>query len=127
MRGSGGPSAARSAGVPAVYEAFLRPDAVHTSLVVGVAWMDTKLLSATLYSGSYIPGGGPYKYTAPVQPSAARSLVAAFNAGFRMHDANGGYYTEGKTIIPLRNGAASFVIYRNGTATVGAWGRRRRR
>ncbi len=109
-------------GVPAVYETFLRPDAVHTSVVDGIAWLDTRLLSATLYSGSYIPGGGPYNYTAPVQPSAARSLVAAFNAGFRMQDANGGYYTQGKMIIPLRNGAASFVIYRNGTATVGAWG-----
>jgi hypothetical protein len=110
-------------GVPAVYEAFLRPDAVHTSLVVGVAWMDTKLLRATLYSGSYIPGGGPYTYTAPVQPSAATSLVAAFNAGFRMADANGGYYTDGKMIMPLRTDGASVVIYKNGTVTVGAWGR----
>jgi len=109
-------------GIPGVYETFLRPDAIHTSVVDGIAWLDTKLLSATLYSGSYIPGGGPYSYTAPVEPPAARSLVAAFNAGFRMQDANGGYYTQGKTIIPLRAGAASFVIYRNGTATVGAWG-----
>jgi len=109
-------------GDPAIYETFLRPDAVHTSIVDGIAWLDTRLLSATLYSGSYIPGGGPYKYTAPVQPAAARLLVAAFNAGFRMQDANGGYYTQGKMIIPLRSGAASFVIFRNGTATVGAWG-----
>jgi hypothetical protein len=34
----------------------------------------------------------------------------------------GGYYTDGKTILPLRNGAASFVIYRNGTANIIAWG-----
>jgi hypothetical protein len=110
------------AGIPAIYTTFMRPDAVHTSVVDGVAWMDTKLLRATLYSGSYIPGGGPYKYTAPVPPSAAQSLEAAFNAGFRMQDANGGYYTQGKTIIALRTGAASFVIYKNGSATVGAWG-----
>ena len=109
-------------GSPAVYATFLRPDAVHSSVVDGIAWLDTRLLSATLYSGSYIPGGGPYTYTAPIQPAAARSLVAAFNAGFRMQDANGGYYTQGQTIIALRAGAASFVIYRNGTATVGAWG-----
>ena len=109
-------------GIPAVYVTFLRPDAIHTSVVDGIAWMDSKLLSATLYSGSYIPGGGSYKYTAPIEPTAARSLVAAFNAGFRMQDANGGYFTQGKVIIPLRNGAASFVIYRDGTSTVGAWG-----
>jgi hypothetical protein len=117
------PAGRKVDGLPAVYEAFLRPDAVHTSLVVGVAWMDTKLLSATLYSGSWIPGGGPYPDTAPVQPGPATSLVAAFNAGFLMSDANGGYYTDGRVEKPLRNGAASVVIYRNGDVTVGAWGK----
>jgi hypothetical protein len=110
-------------GVPGVYEAFLRPDAVHTSVVVGVAWMDTKLLTATLYSGSTIPGGGPWHHTAPVSADAARTLVAGFNAGFLMRNAGGGYYTEGKAFIPLRTNAASFVIYSDGTATVGQWGR----
>jgi len=109
-------------GVPAVYTTFMRPDTVHTSVVDGIAWLDTRLLSATLYSGSFIPGGGPYRHTAPIQPSAERTLVAVFNAGFRMQDANGGYFTEGRTIIPLRNGAASFVIYRNGSVAIGAWG-----
>ncbi len=110
-------------GLPAVYETTLRPDAVHTSYVVGVAWMDTKLLQATLYSGSQIPGGGPYTHTAPIQPDAATSLVAAFNAGFLMSQANGGYFTDGRMIVPLRPGAASFVIYRNGPPALGAWGR----
>jgi hypothetical protein len=110
-------------GVPGVYEAFLRPDAVHTSVVVGVAWMDTKLLTATLYSGSTIPGGGPWHHTAPVSAEAARTLVAGFNAGFLMSNTRDGYYTDGKTVLPLRPGAASFVIYSDGTATVGQWGR----
>lgn len=110
-------------GIPAVYETTLRPDATHTSYVVGLAWMDTKLLRATLYSGSQIPGGGPYPDTAPIEPGAAKSLVAAFNAGFLMSNANGGYYTDGQTIVPLRSGAASFVVYKNGSSTVGEWGR----
>ena len=110
-------------GAPAVYEANLRPDAVHTSVVVGVAWMDTELLQAALYSGSLIPGGGPWPTTAPVGPQAATTLVAAFNSGFLMSNANGGYYTEGRTAAPLRQGAASFVIDTNGKATVGQWGR----
>ncbi|MHB8244123.1 MAG: phosphodiester glycosidase family protein [Acidimicrobiales bacterium] len=111
-------------GTPAIYEAFLRPDTVHTSLVAGVAWMDTRLLRATLYSGSWIPGGGPYKYTAPIKAGPARSLVAAFNAGFLMSSAEGGYYTEGKIIMPLRKGAASVVIYNNGSVRIGTWGGR---
>jgi hypothetical protein len=110
-------------GIPAVYETWVRPDAVHTSLVIGVAWMDTKLLRATLYSGSTIPGGGPYQYSAPVSARAARTLVAAFNAGFLMDNANAGYYTDGRTIMRLRHGAASFVIYRNGTVNIAEWGR----
>jgi hypothetical protein len=120
--GEWSPVGRRVDGVPAIYVTSLRPDAVHTSYVVGVAWMDTKLLSATLYSGSSIPGGGPWPDTAPVRPKAARSLVAAFNAGFLMNDANGGYYTDHKMVIPLRVGAASFVVYRNGTSNIIAWG-----
>ena len=84
--------------------------------------MDTSLLSARLYSGSMSPGGGPYKYTAPVTRMAAASLVAAFNGGFKMADAHGGYYTEGRMIRPLVRGDASLVIYANGSITVGAWG-----
>jgi hypothetical protein len=106
-----------------MYTTTLRPDAIHTSYVVGVAWMDTRLLRTTLYSGSYIPGGGPYSHTAPVSATASCSLEAAFNAGFLMSQANGGYYTDGKMIVPLRTGAASVVVYRNGSVKVGQWGR----
>lgn len=107
-------------GKPAVYETLLVPPGGTGR--AGVAWMDTSLLSARLYSGSVSPGGGPYKYTAPVARTAASSLVAAFNGGFKMKDAHGGYYTEGRMIDPLVRGAASLVIYANGSITVGAWG-----
>jgi hypothetical protein len=84
---------------------------------------DPTLLKAQLYSGSFIPGkGGPFKYTAPITAANSKNLVAAFNAGFRMQDANGGYYTDGQTIYPLRFGAASVVIFKDGTMTVGRWG-----
>jgi hypothetical protein len=107
-------------GKPAVYETLLVPPG--DSKRAGIAWLDTRLLSARLYSGSMSPGGGPYKYTAPVAPAAASSLVAAFNGGFKMADAHGGYYTEGRMVRPLVRGGASLVIYANGSVTVGAWG-----
>ena len=108
------------AGAPAVYETALRaPDATLRS---GIAWMDTRLLSARLYSGSESPGGGPYRYTAPIEPARARSLVAAFNGGFMMNAAGGGYYAEGRTIDALRSGAASLVVYAGGSIDVGPWG-----
>jgi hypothetical protein len=110
-------------GVPAVYETMIRPSVIHTSYVVGVAWMDPMLLKATLYSGSQIPGGGPFSHTAPVSPADSTSLVAAFNSGFLMSNANGGYYTDDRTILPLRTGAASFVVYKDGSFALGQWGR----
>jgi hypothetical protein len=50
-------------------------------------------------------------------------LVAAFNSGFRMQDSRGGFYLDGQTKGQLRDGAASFVVYKDGSATVGQWGR----
>jgi hypothetical protein len=67
---------------------------------------DTKLPKATLYSGSQIPGGGPYAHTAPIPPSVAASRVAVFNAGFLMSNATGGYFTDGETSPSLRQGRA---------------------
>ena len=110
-------------GTPVVYEAFLRASTAYTSQVAGVAWMDATVLHAALYSGSYIPGGGPWKLTAPIGTAEAQTLVAAFNSGFRMQDAGGGFYTQGQVVVPLRAGAASIVIFRDGSMTVGEWGR----
>jgi hypothetical protein len=106
--------------VPAVYETTLIPPG--GAQAAGIAWMDTRLLSARLYSGSSSPGGGPYRYTAPVKPAQAASLVAAFNGGFKMNAAGGGYYTEGRVVDPLRKGAASLVVYADGSVGIGAWG-----
>jgi hypothetical protein len=106
----------------AVYTTSIRLPGT-SGIEAGVAWMDTKLLRATLYSGSLSPGGTSWKYTAPISPSASRTLVAAFNGGFLMKDTKGGYFSEGHLVSPLRVGGASLVIYRNGFATVGQWGR----
>ena len=104
----------------AVYETQLIPPGGRRP--AGLAWLDSRLLSARLYSGSISPGGGPYRYTAPIKPAQAKSVVAAFNGGFKMKDARGGYYTQQRMIDPLRPGAASLVIYADGSVSIGAWG-----
>ncbi len=110
-------------GVPTMYAAFLRPNDVYTSLVTGVAWMDTKLLSANLYAGSAIPGTGQaFPTMAPITGAALTTLDAAFNSGFRMQDADGGFYLDGIAADPLRTGAASLVIDSAGDVDIGAWG-----
>ncbi|MCL4448373.1 MAG: phosphodiester glycosidase family protein [Actinobacteria bacterium] len=109
-------------GTSAIYITDLRPDPIHTSLVAAVAWMNPVLVRFRLFAGLQEPGGGPWPYMAPIAPSLRGSLAAAFNSGFRLSSANGGYYSNGKTARPLVNGAASLVIFNNGTATVGTWG-----
>ena len=119
-QGTWSPAGRTVRGVRVVYQTTLVPPA--GTQPAGIAWMDTRLLAARLYSGSKSPGGGPYRYTAPIQPTQAATLVAAFNGGFMMPAAGGGYYTQGRTIDPLRRGAASVVIYADGSVAVGAWG-----
>lgn len=109
-------------GRSAVYKTTLRlPD--NRAAQAGVAWMDTSLLHARLYSGSLSPGGTFWKLTAPIAGAASRTLVAAFNGGFLLKASQGGYLSEGHTVAPLRPGAASLVIFKNGSVTVGQWGR----
>jgi hypothetical protein len=110
-------------GLPAVYTSFLRPDPVHTSLVSGVAWMDTKLLRTVFVPGLQEPSGGSNPWGSQVPENQRGGLIAAFNSGFKMAGARGGYYVDGQVVKPLRDGAASLVILDNGTATVGMWGR----
>lgn len=110
-------------GRPAMYAAFLRPDAVHTSLVTGVAWIDPHLVKLVGYAGLQEPGGGPWHDQAPIPVSVRPSLLAAFNSGFRMMDSRGGYFAEGRTLRPLRDGAATLVVRPDGTPDVGQWGR----
>ena len=111
------------AGVPAVYQTFVRPDAVHTSLLAGIISMDQRRLRSVLYNGLDVPGGGGWQHGASVTPADDAGLVAAFNGGFRLDASRGGYMTEGRTMRPLVDGRASFVIRSDGTATVGAWSR----
>jgi hypothetical protein len=101
-------------GCSALYKTRLGP--------VSIVWMDPRLLSFTLYSGSLIPGGGPYLDTAPISAADALNLVAAFNSGFRDGDSHGGYFVQGRAEVPLVDGIASAVIYADGTMQIGTWG-----
>lgn len=109
-------------GQPAVLGTFLRPDPVHTSYVTGVAWIDPRLARFELHPGMSQPGGRNWQLPPYIPVGSRKGLLATFNSGFKMADARGGFYADGRAAVPLRMGAASFVIYRNGTATVGAWG-----
>jgi hypothetical protein len=100
--------------------AQMRPDAVHTSYLVSVVWMDPSLLTFTLHPGTQVPG--PVTGAASQLAGAERSGVwATFNSGFQMKDARGGYWQNGQTVVPLSAGAASMVLTSSGRLSVMAW------
>jgi hypothetical protein len=69
------------------------------------------------------PGAGPWTNQAPIPNTLRPDLLAAFNSGFKMRDARGGYYADGRTARPLVPGAATMVISPNGVPNIGQWGR----
>lgn len=112
-----------SHGQPAVQVTYLRPDATHTSYLVGAMWLDPKLVTGQLHPGTQDPGG-TWQAPSYLTPELQRTAAAAFNAGFRLNGAShGGYYAEERTALPLKDGVASLVIKKDGTADVGIWGR----
>jgi hypothetical protein len=110
-------------GHPAVYETFLRPDRVHTSLLAGVAWLDRHALRAVIYNGNNQPGGSGWRHGDHVPPGATPGLVAAFNGGFRLDMSQGGYQSEGRVVHPFVAGRATFGVRASGTVDLGVWGR----
>ena len=104
----------------AVRVAYVRPDATHTSAVVGVMWLDPTLVAGRLHPGAQDPGGS-WATPPSVTPTLERTVAAVFSAGFRLDDSHGGWFADGRAARPLLHGAASLVLHRDGTADVGAW------
>jgi len=108
-------------GEPAIRAAFLRPDTQHTSYLVGVVWVNQKLVKMVLHPGYRVPGGSGWSQPSQVPGAQRNSLLATFNSGFTMNDANGGYWQDGQSAVPLRSGAASMVLYKDGHLDVAGW------
>jgi hypothetical protein len=110
-------------GQPAMFGTYLRPDAVHTSYVAGIVWMNQQLLRFQLRPGAEDPGPASWRVPAMIPAGARRGLLATFNGGFKIANSEGGFYLNGITRGTLRAGAASMVYYRDGRMTVGVWDR----
>jgi hypothetical protein len=111
-------------GDPVVESAALRPDADHTSALAYVAWLNQKALSFTLHPGYQQPGG-EWKEPDSIGAAERPGLVATWNGGFKIEpdDAMGGFYEDGRTAVPLVDGKAAEVFYKDGSLKIGQWGR----
>lgn len=113
------PAGQMSEGIAAVYTTTLRaPGAPPT----GLAWINTHAVRITVYAGNGEPSG-TWTYQSEIDGLQRAALIAAFNSGFRLGASGGGWYSDGRTAVPLVQGAASLVVHADGSATVGQWGR----
>ncbi len=104
----------------AVYTTQLRSAAGSPS--AGLAWIDSAATRLALYAGSSEPYG-TWPQQGVVAVAQLPTLLAAFNSGFKIYSYQTGWYEQGRSAVPLQAGAASLVIFTNGTATVADWGR----
>jgi hypothetical protein len=106
--------------VPVVYTTTLR--AGNGAAPTGLALINTGLTKTVLYAGTGEPAGS-WPAQGAIDPTVRPQLAAAFNSGFRLGTASGGWYTGGRAAVPLQDGFASLVVRADGSATVGLWGR----
>jgi hypothetical protein len=108
-------------GRPGAFATTIRPDAIHTSSVIGIVWFDPHAISFRQFPGTMVPGN-PWDRPASVPANLQAHLLAAFSGGFRINSSHGGILLGGRQLKAMRSGAATFAIDSNGVPTVGAWG-----
>ncbi len=84
---------------------------------------DQRLVTLALHAGGSQPGGTGWRYGDRIGAAESRIVVAAFNSAFQQGYGAGGFEEGGRVGWPLRRGAASVVIYRDGIADIGRWRR----
>jgi len=107
-----------------VYTTRVRPNARKSSLVVFVARIDPKHSQVKIIPGTELPGG-TWSHAPQITAAECPTAILASNGGFRFDQSQGGWYSDGRVSpnFALANGAASLVTYKDGTVTVGQWGR----
>ena len=108
---------------PVLWAMSTRPFEDYGSVVATAAVFDQSRLRAAMFNGSEVPGGGPWVNSKKIPDRALRSLIAAFNGGFRFEHDPGGYVTEGRTVRKMKKGYATIGIDAQGILHVGVWGR----
>jgi len=116
------PVASKVDGLPAIYATRVRPDAIHTSVLASLMWIDTKL-AKSMYVPGYLEPGGPNPYDGALPQKLWPDVLANTNGAFRIQDSQGGYIYNGKQVVNMVDGQATLAIDSKGHMTVGKWGR----
>lgn len=109
-------------GVPLIWTSWFRTDPGHLPVTAAAALLPRGSYDLHLMPGTREPiVGMPSRKGYSVPQADRSSLVATFNAGFKMRDSHGGWWTTESAAVPLVDGRASAVIYRDGSARIGTW------
>ena len=103
---------------------FIRPDTSRPYAVVGVLLLDKRRIRLHITGGTEDPGGDlGVKGPGVIPDDHRKTVLAAWNGGFRGPHGGFGMYADGKQYRPLRNGFASVVVMKDGTMKIGEWGK----
>lgn len=105
-----------------LWTSWFRPDSAHLPVTVAAALIPQTADRVRLMPGTREPVVGMASrdgYSVPAKDR--KNLVATFNAGFKMRDSHGGWWTTESHAVPLVDGRASAVIDRSGVVRIGEW------
>lgn len=79
------------------------------------------LAHLALHAGATDPGGSGWRYGNHVAGRELSHLILGFNGAFKFSTGAGGFFSFGRTAVPLAAGRASIVTYRGGRTDIGLW------
>jgi hypothetical protein len=97
------------------------PAHAEPGLTVTLMRFDQSRVRLVLHAGNEDPGGTGWRYGDLIGPREGRAAVVAFNSAFRASYGAGGFMQAGRVGWRLHRGAASVVIYADGSADIGTW------
>ena len=109
------------AAAPPVLLTTIRDQPEYPRVVAGLAWINNKRTSLTLYPGRLEPSVELPRGPMEVPLDRRGSLLATFNSGFKLADSKGGFVLNGHAYAPMKNGQGTLVGYTNGTVDVINW------
>ena len=99
-------------------------DTAHPDAATWLLRMDPSRLRFRFIPGFKVPEGGPVRAVDLSPATWVPWMLASFNGAFKLVDHAGGYFYDGRTVVPLRTGLASLVVGLDGSMRVVVWSRR---
>ena len=108
-------------GAAPVLVTTFRSETAYPRIVAYVAWFDHTRTQLALYPGRYEPPHASPRGPMQVPYGQRWRLLSTFNAGFLLRDSRGGFFVDGKSASPLRQGQGTVVAYKDGRVDVVSW------